>query len=59
MKTIVNKEKNYKRVSDSEASSLVGKTWKYCPKSEWKTNVRDFEKNSKGESKTKKKDKVS
>jgi len=29
------------RVSDEEARKLVKMGWKYCPKSEWKLNVRD------------------
>lgn len=41
MKTI-KKNKNIKRVRDEEAENLVkGEGWKYCPKSEWRTKVRD------------------
>jgi hypothetical protein len=44
MKTIRNLSTDtWKRVSDAEAASTVGrKGWEYCPKSEWKTKVRDY-----------------
>lgn len=32
----------YKRTSDPDASNLVRIGWSYCPKEEWKKNVRDF-----------------
>jgi hypothetical protein len=32
----------YKRTSDSDASNLTKIGWSYCPKTEWKENVRDF-----------------
>jgi len=35
-------EVEYKRTSDSDASNLVKIGWSYCPKTEWKENVRDF-----------------
>lgn len=35
----------YSRVSDEIADEKIkNKGWKYCPKSEWKINVRDFSK---------------
>lgn len=58
MKTIKNASKGiWKRVSDKEADSTVGSTWKYAPKSEWKTNVRDLNKPSKEDSAPKEKKK--
>lgn len=47
MKTIkrINPKTNdveYKRLADYEASNLVKGGWQYCPKTEWKKNVRDF-----------------
>jgi len=48
MKTL-KKDGNYVRVSDTEADEKVKYGWTFCPKSEWKTNVRDFgRKNKKG-----------
>jgi len=35
-------EVEYKRTSDSDASNLVKIGWSYCPKTEWKENIRDF-----------------
>jgi glutathione synthase/RimK-type ligase-like ATP-grasp enzyme len=48
MKTI---EKNgqYQRLNDSDADMKVKTGWKFCPKSEWKTNVRDTGKPTKEE----------
>jgi hypothetical protein len=40
MKT-VKKGKEIRRVSEKEAPQLVKSGWAYCPKGEWKTNVRD------------------
>jgi hypothetical protein len=40
MKTI-KKGKSIKRVSDKDAKQQVKSGWKYCPKHEWKKNVRD------------------
>lgn len=35
----------YSRVSDEIADEKIkNEGWKYCPKSEWKINVRDFSK---------------
>jgi len=35
----------YKRVSDEFAEQKVqNENWEYCPKSEWKNNVRDINK---------------
>jgi|688.fasta_scaffold1734463_2 hypothetical protein len=47
MKTIkkqTNKGIEYKRVDDSEADKLISSGWSFCPKTEWKVNVRDFNK---------------
>ena len=41
MKTIV-KNGEYMRLENSDAESRVKAGWKYCPKTEWKSNVRDF-----------------
>ena len=38
------KELEYKRIDDSNASNMVKIGWEYAPKSEWKSNVRDFSK---------------
>ena len=67
MKTIKKKnlkgEMEYKRVNDSEGNNLTRVGWNFCPKTEWKENVRDFGKTkeeitkvdkSKKEKKTKK-----
>jgi hypothetical protein len=43
MKTI-KKNDEIKRISDKEAPDMIGKGWKYCPKSEWKS----IKKNKKG-----------
>ena len=48
MKTL-KKEGNYVRVSDKEADEKVKYGWAFCPKNEWKTNVRDFGRKSKKE----------
>lgn len=48
MKTIV-RDGKYQRVHDVDADMKVKTGWKFCPKSEWKTNVRDFEKESRSE----------
>jgi hypothetical protein len=45
MKTIKKKTEKgfeYKRVADLEADKLITMGWDFCPKSEWKINVRDF-----------------
>ena len=45
MKTLkkINKgETDYRRVNDTDATSMVKSGWSYCSKTEWKTNVRDF-----------------
>ena len=46
MKTIKKKnlkgEMEYKRVNDSEGNNLTRVGWNFCPKTEWKENVRDF-----------------
>jgi hypothetical protein len=49
MKT-VKQGKEVKRVSDSDAEIMIKKGgWAYCPKSEWKSKVRDAGKVSKEE----------
>jgi len=48
MKTIT-KDGNYLRVDNQEADSKVKSGWKYCSKTDWKTNVRDFGKPSREE----------
>jgi hypothetical protein len=52
MKTL-KKNGNYVRVSDTEADEKVKFGWDFCPKNEWKTNVRDFGRKEKEESKKK------
>lgn len=45
MKTIKKKTEEgfeYKRVADIEADKLVTMGWQFCPKTEWKINVRDL-----------------
>jgi len=41
------------RVTDKEADDKLRFGWSFCPKNEWKTNVRDFGKSSKKDSKKK------
>ena len=40
MKTIT-KNDSYERVTDEVADVRIKTGWKFCPKSEWKKNVRD------------------
>lgn len=49
MKTIKNTAKKvWLRLPDKEAQAKVGIAgWEYCPKSEWKQNVRDVGKTKK------------
>lgn len=49
MKTIRNLKKQiWQRVTEQEARAKVGVAgWEYCPKSEWKENVRDASKEKK------------
>ena len=54
MKTL-KKNGNYVRVTDKEADEKVKFGWTFCPKNEWKTNVRDFGRKEKEESKKKSK----
>ena len=51
MKTI-KKNKEVKRVSDTQAETLTKQGWKYAPKSEWK-KVRDAQKPAPKKSKKK------
>ena len=55
MKTIANKAQGvWKRVSDDEAYSTAGRQgWSYCPKSQWKDNVRSPKKEEKPKEKKK------
>lgn len=53
MKTIV-KNGEYLRVSNQEADMRIKTGWSFCPKSDWKKNVRDF---GKEDTKTKNKNK--
>jgi len=56
MKT-VKQGKEVKRVSDSDAKIMINKGgWAYCPKSEWKSTVRDAGKASKKEAPITRKD---
>ena len=48
MKTL-KKDGNYVRVSDDEADQKIKFGWQFCPKSEWKNNVRDFGRKNKKE----------
>jgi hypothetical protein len=48
MKTL-KKEGKYVRVSDTEADVKSKYGWVFCPKNEWKTNIRDFNKKAKKE----------
>ena len=48
MKTL-KKDGNYVRVIDKEADEKVKYGWAFCPKNEWKTNVRDFGRKTKKE----------
>ena len=41
-KTNLKGEMEYKRVNDSEGNNLTRVGWNFCPKTEWKENVRDF-----------------
>jgi hypothetical protein len=42
LKRTNNNQTEYKRVKDHESDSLVKFGWSFCPKTEWKTQVRDF-----------------
>ena len=52
MKTIV-KNGKYQRISDLDADIKVKTGWKFCPKSEWKTNIRDIGKSEEEETEKK------
>ena len=47
----IKKGTDIKRVSNKQAYDLVKADWTFCPKSEWKTNVRDVKKASKASEK--------
>ena len=51
LKKSINQETKYLRVSDGEAAGYVRQGYTFCPKSEWKTNVRDFGKEKTSEPK--------
>jgi hypothetical protein len=59
LKKSMGQETKYLRVSDGEANGYVRQGYSYCPRSEWKTNVRDFgkERSEETEKSTKKKSK--
>ena len=46
MKTL-KKDGTIVRVTDKEADEKIKYGWIFCPKHEWKTNVRDFNKKKK------------
>lgn len=48
MKTL-KKDGKYVRVTDKEADDKTRFGWAFCPKHEWKTNVRDYGKKTKTE----------
>lgn len=54
MKTLkrqtTSKTMEYRRVKNEEADTLVRSGWSYCPKTEWKLNVRDINKKEKVQS---------
>jgi hypothetical protein len=51
LKKLINQETKYLRVSDGEAEKYVRQGYSYCPRSEWKINVRDFGKEKSVEAK--------
>ncbi len=55
MKTML-KNGEYVRVSNQEADMKVKTGWAFCPKSEWKKNVRDFGREESKENKKRKED---
>jgi hypothetical protein len=56
-KSKTNQEMEYLRVNDGEAEAYIKRGYSYCPKSEWKSNVRDFGKVEKESKSDKKKSK--
>jgi hypothetical protein len=40
----------YKRVKNEDADSLIRSGWSFCPKTEWKSEVRDINKKEKDQS---------
>lgn len=55
MKTML-KNGEYVRVSNQEADMKAKTGWDFCPKSEWKKNVRDFGREEAKENKKRKED---
>ena len=53
-KTINQEETKYMRVKDGDVNGYVRQGYTYCPKSEWKKNVRDFNKETNEERKERK-----
>ena len=51
LKKSIGQEIKYLRVSDGEADGYIRQGYSYCPRSEWKTNVRDFGKEKPTENK--------
>ena len=41
LKKVQNNEAEYVRVKEDKVKSFLTKGYTYCPKSEWKNNVRD------------------
>jgi hypothetical protein len=55
LKKINNNETSYLRVADHEVNRYIREGYQFCQKTEWKENVRDFEKRRKEEAKKSKK----
>lgn len=51
MKTLKRKDEIV-RVTDTKSDSYLNRGFSFCPKSEWKTNIRDFTKTKKEEDNT-------
>ena len=54
LKRTTEKGVEFRRVADSESKRLVDSDWQFCPKSEWKTGLRDLRKENKPEGKQEK-----
>lgn len=54
LKRTTEKGVEFRRVADSESKRLVDSGWQFCPKSEWKTGLRDLGKEVKTEDKPEK-----
>jgi hypothetical protein len=53
-KTINTNETKYLRVKDGDTNGYIRQGYSFCPKSEWKKNVRDFNKETNEERKERK-----